>query len=220
MGTEQLSIDSDEGSAVESFFQQQALFGRYRLPLTIVFVTGIVWALQPVGLYYALDPSVGGDIQNAVATDWMIQFLVPFFLWILFWLGFVLVVYFYVGARLRAGRLFKLTGWGMAPFALAGAIRSAGRYYAYQGATLPVGVIPGRFPSEWNGYGELVAAHSDDLLIVGTNVGGLIFLVASAYVWVFAVRFSTDIDDWRDAVVTVVVPVVAYAAYVLFRNLG
>jgi len=81
-------------------------------------------------------------------------------------------------------------------------------------------VIQGRFPSEWNGYNELVAAHADHVLIVGTNVGSLLFLAASVYIWTFAVRFSTDIDDRRDALVTVVVPVVVFVAYVIFRNVG
>lgn len=206
---------SHEGSTTsDSFFRNQALYGRYRWPTLIALLTGFVWALQPVAIYYALEPGEGENIQNAIATDTMVHFLIPLFLWVFFWIAFVILGHF-SGARMRVGRLFKLTGWGMAPFALIGAVRALGKYYAYQGETLPIGVTIGRFPSEWRGYNELIAAVSGDQLLVAANVGSCIFLLLSGYIWLYTVRYSTNLEERRKIVIIVAVPTLLFVAYTI-----
>lgn len=211
-------MSHERESATDSFFRDQALYGRYRLPTFIALLTGVVWALQPVALYYALDLEVRENIQNAVATDTMIHFLIPIGLWLYFWITFVVIAHFR-GARIKVGRLFKLIGWGMAPFALMGLVRAAGRYYAYQGAEIPVGVTVGRFPSEWNGYHELIGEVSGDPLLVGTTLGSLVFLLLSAYFWIPAVKYSTNLEDRKNILLVVGIPILLYALYTAVPSL-
>lgn len=211
-------MSHEKESVAASFFRDQALYGRYRLPTFIALLTGIIWSLQPIALYYALDLDVRENIQNAVATDTMIHFLIPLGLWIYFWIAFVVLAHFR-GGRIKAGRLFKLIGWGMAPFALIGAVRAAGRYYAYQGAEIPVGVTIGRFPSEWNGYNKLIGEVSGDPLLVGTTVGSCIFLLLSAYLWIYAVKYSTNLEELRDILIVISVPIILFFGYTAIPSL-
>lgn len=211
---------SHEGSTgPDSFFHNQALYGKYRWPTVIVMLSGIIWALQPVATYYAIDPEAQDLIQNAVAVDTMINFLVPAFLWLGFWIAFVSLTYF-LGGRLRAGRMFKLTAWGMAPFALVGAVRAAGKYYVYQDATIPIGVTVGRFPSEWRGYNEMLAESASDQLLVGTIIGSCVFLLLSAYLWMYAVRYSTNLEDRKKIATIVAIPTLIYIGYSIISAFG
>jgi len=214
MSTEEVT-GPENASALDSFFFDQALYGRYRLPMLIVFVTGVVWGVQPVAIYYALDVEVRDQIQNAIATDVMAHFLAPVVLWILFWLGFVVLGYYVAGARMRMGRLFKLTGWGMLPFVPIGLVRGAVKHVTYQGAELPIGVLMGQFPSEWEGYKAIVAEQAGDPLLVAATVGSCLFLILSAYVWVYAFKYSSDTEDRRDHLTVVAVPTLLYVAYVV-----
>jgi len=213
------AIKPEDATGFDSFFFDQALYGRYRLPFAIAFVTGIVWAFQPVATYYALTPEAREQIQNAVATDWMIHFLVPFLLWILFWVGFVVLGYYLLGVRMQMGRLFKLTGWGIAPFAPAGMIRAAGKYLAYQGKDLPVGVLMGQFPSEWDGYHAVISETAGNTFLVASDFLGCAFVLLSAYIWLYAFKYSTDAESRREVAPAVAVPIVLYVAYVLLAAL-
>lgn len=211
-------MSTEDNTVPDLFFRDQALYGRYRMPMFIVMLSGFLWAMQPVVTYYALNPEVQEQIQNAVAMDTMIHFLIPGFLWVGFWVAFALLAHF-LGARMRADRLFKLTAWGMAPFALVGFVRTVGKYYVYQDATLPVGVTVGRFPSEWRGYNELLAEFSSDPIFIGTVLGSCIFLLLSGYLWLFAIKYSTDLEDPKKIYITVVVPIAVYVGYTVVSTL-
>jgi hypothetical protein len=220
MGTGETRAGPRTETAVDSFFYDQALYGRYRLPTLIAFVTGIVWALQPVAIYYSMDVEARENIKNAIATDWMIHFITPAVFWILFWIAFVILGYYVVGARMRMGRLFKLTGWGIVSFSLMGIGRAAGKYFAYQSQEIPVGVLMGQFPSEWNGYNAMVAVTEGHPMIVGTNIASLVFMLVSAYIWFYAFKYSTDIKDRRDILIVVGIPILLYAAYVIYYSVA
>lgn len=195
----------------DSFFQKQALFGRYRIPTAIALITGLAWAFQPVATYYALDPDVRINIMNATAAEWIIHFMIPFGLWIYFWIAFVLLTKF-LGGRLRMGRLFKLTGWGLAPIALAGLVRAAGKHVVFQGETLPHEVRRGVMSAELEGYEAMVAEVGADPVLVAATVASCLLLILSGYIWSFSVRYATDLE--RQEVLTVVtIPTVIYAAY-------
>ena len=205
-------MSQKDGTALDSFFRDQALYGRYRWPLSFVVVAGVLWAMQPVAIYYSLGSAVGDQIQNAIAIDTLIHLVIPGFLWLYFWVAFVLLSHF-SGGRIRVGRLFRLTAWGMLPFALIGAVRALGKYYAYQGRELPIGVVIGRFPSEWRGYSQLTAEYAEEPLLVGSLVGSCALLLASVYVWMFVIKYSTDLKDRRKIRAIALVPTVGYVGY-------
>jgi hypothetical protein len=211
-------MSQKDGTALDSFFRDQALYGRYRWPLSFVVVAGVLWAMQPVAIYYSLGSAVGDQIQNAIAIDTLIHFVIPGFLWLYFWAAFVLLSHF-SGGRMRVGRLFRLTAWGMLPFALIGAVRALGKYYAYQGKELPIGVVIGRFPSEWRGYSQLTAEYAEEPLLVGSLVGSCALLLASVYVWTFVIKYSTDLEDRRKIRAIALVPTVGYVGYAVGSTL-
>lgn len=209
---------SSSSTSVGSFFRNQALFGRYRLPSFIALLTAIVWALQPVVIFYALDSGEGAKIQNALAVDWIIHFLVPFSIWVYFWVAFSLIAYL-MGRRMRMGRLFKLTGWGMAPFVLVGLARTVGKYYTFQGADFPIPVVRGRFESEWEGYQALVAEAAGDPTLVGATAVSCAFLLLSGYIWTYAIKYSTDLENRKKILTIVSIPTLIYAAYSMYTVL-
>jgi hypothetical protein len=99
-----------------------------------------------------------------------------------------------------------------------GLVRAAGRYIVFQGAELPIGVLMGRFPSEWEGYQALVAEHTGAPLLVAVDLGSCVFLLLSAYIWSYAFKYSTDTEDRRDIVTVIAVPTFLYVAYVVWYS--
>jgi len=201
---------------LDPFFEDQALFGRYRGVAVIMALTGLSWALQPVAIFYALETGADVSIQNALAADWIIRFISPFFLWFVFWLAFALIVKL-LGGKLRYGRLFKLVGWGFAPMILTGITRAVGRYYAFKGASLPRPVRRGEMFSEFEGYRELVAQFHGDPVIVGTTLASCTFVAFSAYFWLYAVKYSSTINR-RQRFIVVSIPALCYVGYSLLET--
>lgn len=218
MSTEDQSAVPENVTGLDSFFAKQALFGKYRLPVLIALFTGFVWAIQPVAIYYTLEVNTRENIKNAVAVDWMVHFIIPLVFWVVFSALFVLVSYYVVSARMRVGRMFKLTGWGLFPFALIGLVRAAAKYFVFENAEIPTGVIMGRFPSEWDGYQALTTAHAGDTLLVAANIGSCVFLLLSAYIWTYSIKNSTDLEEYRDILIIVSVPTLLYLVYTIFTN--
>lgn len=195
----------------DSFFKDQALFGRFRLPTLIAILAGIAWGFQPIAIYYAMDAESRVNIMNAVSAEWIIHFMIPWGIWLFFWVAFYVGVKAY-GGRVRVGRLFKLVGWGLAPFTLIGLVRAAGKYYAFQGVSLPHDVRRGVMSAELRGYENMLAEVGAHSAIVAATVASCLFLLLSAYVWRYAIRHSTDLED-RRVLVVIAVPTVLYALY-------
>lgn len=195
----------------DSFFKDQALYGRFRLPTLLAVVTGIAWGFQPIAIYYAMDPESRVSIMNAISAEWIIHFLIPWGVWLFFWAAFYTGVKAY-GGRVRVGRLFKLVGWGLAPFTFIGLVRAAGKYYAFQGEPLPHEVRRGVMSAELRGYEDMLAEVGAAPAIVGATVVSCLFLILSGYIWVYAVRHSTDLED-RQIFVVVAVATGIYALY-------
>ncbi len=198
---------------IDSFFKDQALYGRFRIPTLIALLTGIAWAFQPVATFYALDQDVRIDIMNAAAAEWIVHFMTPFGIWLFVWAAFFALAKL-LGGRIRVGRLFKLSGWGLAPVAVFGLVRAVGNYYAFQGVTLPHEVRRGVMSAELEGYENMVAEVGADPAIVAATAAGCLLLVPSAFLWMYAVRHSTDLEH-RQVLVVVALPTLALAAYFL-----
>lgn len=201
-------------SSVDSFFREQSQFGRYRLPVLIVTLAGLAMGLRSIAVYYGLG-SDGSVLSNAVTVSFVLDFGEPIALWLLFTAAFYVLSKLF-GARTRFGRMFKLAGWGFAPFVVFGALRAVGTYFAVQGATVPESVQAGVIGSEQEGFRTIVSQASGDPALVAATVVGCLFLLSSGYIWVQAVDNSTTLERNQEWIV-VGVPLVAYVVYVLMQ---
>lgn len=201
-------------SSVDSFFREQSQFGRYRLPVLIVTLAGLAMGFRSIAVYYGLG-SEGSVLSNAITISFVLNFGEPVALWILFTVAFYVLAKLF-GARIRFGRMFKLAGWGFAPFVLFGALRAVGTYFAVQGATVPESVRPGVIGSEQEAYQAIVSQASGDPVLVAATLVGCLLLLLSGYVWVQVVDNSTTLEPKQEWIV-VGVPLVAYVIYVLLQ---
>ena len=201
-------------NSVDSFFREQSQFGRYRLPILVVGLAGLAMGLRSIAVYYGLG-SGGSVLSNAITVSFVFNFGEPIILWMVFTFAFYVLAKLF-GARTRFGRMFKLAGWGFAPFVLFGALRAAGTYIAVQDATVPDSVQPGVIASEQEAYRAILNQANGDPVLVAATVVGCLFFLLSSYIWVQAVDNSTDLEHTQEWVV-VAVPVAAYVVYVLLQ---
>lgn len=208
MATEQRDIDS--------FFEQEAQFGRTRRSVAVVFLTALAMGAQSLATYYAL----GADrleVSNALTVEFAYQFGEPILLWValtgvLYLLGRVFT------SRIRIGRLFKLLGWGFVPMIATGLLGAVGRYIAFSDVAVPDDVQVGVLESEREAYAAMSAEVAGDPVLVGTVVAGSLFVLVSGYLWTVALEYSSNLDRGRAGLVTAV-PVVVYVAFTILRVL-
>jgi hypothetical protein len=189
-------MSQQDETGLKPFFQNQALYGRYRWPTLFVAVAGLVWAMQPIAVYYSLGADVGDQIQNAIAVDAFVHFTIPAALWLYFWITFALLSHY------------------------SGAVRALAKYYIYQGKELPIGVVIGRFPSEWRGYNQLTAEYAGEPLLIGSLAGSCIFLLISIYIWTFVIYYSTNIEDRTKVRAIATLPTLGYVSYAIVSHFG
>jgi hypothetical protein len=181
-----------------------------------VLLAGVALAFQSVAVYYALGPRAN-DLNNAITVEVIIGFGTSIVLWLIF-TGVFSVLMRLLTSRIRFGRLFKLVGWGFVPFVFAGLVWSAGRYFAFQGQTVPDGVRVGVLSSEREALQSITAGVTGDPVLVATTAVGCVFVLLSGYLWSFAVEYSSDLNR-RRATLIAGVPVVLYIVRVLLRVL-
>lgn len=210
-----MAVDSVSG--VDSFFKEQAQFGRYQLPTLIVFLASLALALQSIAVYYALG-SDGTTISNAITIEFAFQMGEVVILWLLFTAAFY-VLSKLAGARVRIGRLFKLTGWGFASFIPAGIAWAIGDYYAFRGLSVPEGVRVGVLRSEREAFGALVAQTQGDPVLLGITAFGCLFVLFGGYLWAMAIEYSSNLERQRAMLVAAVPPIV-YIGYRLLTAVG
>ena len=199
----------------DAFFEDQARFGRNRLPLLIVFITGFAIGLQSVAVHYALGDDASA-LANALTVTFFFEWLRPFVLWI----GFTFIFYILAkvfNARLRFGRLFKLVGWGFIPFIFSGVIWAIGRYLVFQNQEVPDGVREGVLSSELDAYESILETIAGEPVLVITTVIGCIFVVGSGMIWIKAVSLSSDLND-RQAHLVAGIPVFLYILFEIYRS--
>lgn len=207
-------MDTPSLESVDTFFEKQSKFGRYRIPTLVVFTAGLALALRSIALYYGIS-SNRDALSNAIVVSFTANLFEPVFLWVLFTGVFYVLVKLF-GGRARIGRLFKLAGWGFAPFVVFGILRAIGTYYAVRDEVVPDSVRPGVIGSEQEGYSAIMAQASGDPVLVAATAVGCLFLLLSGYLWVYAVDESTDLNDRQERIV-VAIPLVIYTAYALLQ---
>lgn len=194
----------------DQFFEEKAQFGRLRLAGLVVTLVGFAYALQSIAMYYALGAQ-RTEVSNAITVEFAARFAEPVLLWA------VLTVVFYLaakllGARVRFGRLLKLTGIGFIPFVLTGLAWSVGYYLSFRDLTVPE-VRVGVLASEREALAALSADVTGDPELVGATVVGCLFALTAIYFWGLAIDYSSDIDSRRTSWLIAAIPAVAYVLY-------
>jgi len=188
----------------EEFFERQARQGSYKGPGVVLFITGLAFALQHVAAYYTLGPG-RTEFVSVFTVLFTAQLLEPVLLWVVFSIAF----YFFavsLGGDVLVGRVFRLSGWGYLPLALAGVTWTVGRWVVLDGAAIP-DFSAGVLGEELEAYGQIVAQHSGELVAV--FLAGCVFFAASIYLWVHAIKKSGQLST-RTATIATVAPVVFY----------
>ena len=209
-------MPSDLSDAFNEFYEQRALFGRLWVASLIVLLSAFAFGFQAIGIYYALGAG-RFDIANAVTIEWAFRFAEPLLLWGILSVFFLMAIRV-LGEQVRFGRLIKLTGFGFAPLIASGLIWSVGHYIAYQGIPVPEGVRIGVLSSERDAFVEITAQASGDPSLVGSIAVGGLFLIASVYLWVVGIEYSSSLDR-RRATAIAALPAVLYFAFSIVRFL-
>lgn len=198
-------------TSTDDFFEQQARQGTYKGPGVVLAITGLAFALQHIGTYYALGPGRTRFV-SAFTILFTTQLLEPLLLWIVFSMVFY-VIASSLGGDILIGRVFRLSGWGFLPLILTGLVWTIARHVVLQSAPVP-DFTRGVLQEELNAYGQIVAQHSEALEVV--FLVGSIFLLSSIYLWAYAIKKSGTVTT-RAAVISAAFPTVVY---VLFRVQG
>lgn len=197
------------------FFKHQAQFGKLRLSGVVMLFAGIAYALQSIAVYYALGAD-RTNLANAITVEFAILFLEPLVVWAIFTVVFYLFAKL-LGARIRTGRLFKLTGLGFLPIIMTGLVWSVGHYMAVRGQTVS-DVRVGVLGDEREAYATLIEQVVGDPILVATTLIGCVFILASIYLWGLAIEYSSDLER-RRTIVIAAVPAIAYVVYSMLQVL-
>lgn len=200
----------------DQYFEEKAQFGRLRLAGLVITLVGFAYALQSIAMYYSLGAQ-RTELSNAITIEFGARFLEPVLLW-----GILTTVFYLaaklLGARVRFGRLLKLTGIGFIPFVLTGLVWSIGYYLAFQDLTVP-DVRVGVLGSEREALAALSAEATADPALVGATVVGCLLALVAVYFWGLAIDYSSNIDSRRTSWLIAAVPAIAYVLYSVVRVL-
>lgn len=199
----------------DGFFERRADDPGWLGPIGVVLVAGIisiVAALPSLQFMSSLFSGIQGG--EMVATFTWVGAIVggllgPFIRWLLYGVAFFVVSAVAFDPDGSAGDLFALTGWGFVPTIPAAIVNGIASYFVFSGRQLPQNMSP----QEIVQYSQ--SLQSDPALMVASAVG-IVFLLWSAFLWTFAVKYARDLP-FRDAAITVAVPV---GIAVLFRLPG
>jgi hypothetical protein len=198
----------------DSFFGSRAENPRLLVPFGIVLLAAI---LAAVAAY--IVPNVAGQALQQAAQQQgqqfnqstvqavssifgtlttVFSFIGAFISWIIYSIVFYLIARFAFSGDGSLGNTFAFTGWGFVPTVIGNIISVIATYYVFAGVTLPENA---EAASE-----ILTQLQSDPALLVATLIG-LVLLLWSGAIWMYAMRHLHDIS-LRNAAITVWIPVI------------
>ncbi|MFB6218130.1 MAG: YIP1 family protein [Halobacteriaceae archaeon] len=197
----------------ESFFERIAQFGRVGRSMAVLGVIGAAYSLQALVLVPLL-----GDRLNAyaggVSGELFLTFFQPFVVWVVFVVA-IWPVAKILGGRPSVGRLINTSAWALSPLVATGVFWTIGRYLALADAQVPPPVEYQGFPRE---SAALVALYlrpaSSEVVFLAFRGLGLLFVLASFYLMVYAVQAISELDRTK-AAIAVAPPALFYLAVAL-----
>lgn len=155
----------------------------------------------------AISRQLWGTVAHPLAGAYL--------LWVLYSVGFFFVSWFFNG-RGSILKVAKLTAWGFVPLAIANLIH----YGSWAVATTYV-----ELETEIRGTGDsgkvafLLNELRNEPIAIGATVVGILLVLWSAYLLVFAVKHSRSLSK-EDAMKTVAVVAAVHVAYLVWSLLG
>lgn len=170
-----------------TFMREQTKYRGIRTQAYLLFVIGLVFALQHIGTYYQLGDA-GLDVYEVILLHATINLLLPFLIWIASTFLIAILARYLVG-RILIGDIFRLSGWSLFPLVFAGLIQTAGRLYALRDVDAPELGMFSHLSVEWEEYrAYLETANSDPVFLVAT-------IVAIPFVLYIGYLLTTAIEE-------------------------
>ena len=212
MGADKMSVTP----TMELFLQRKAATGRLYVPTLSAILLGAALLSQTYVLYLALGEQFIEQIDLLVIFG-LYRLIEGFIIWGLFTASFYILAVLAGGTPLF-GHIFRVAGWGLAPFIPAALIWAMGQYYALQAVAYP-DWEPFGMEQEWAKLNEYTAATHGDPLLVGSTVLGCTVLSLSAYIWAHGLTTACDVSR-RRAWIIASIPLMFYSCWRLLGAFG
>ena len=198
----------------DSFFRRRTdnpgLLPAFGIVLLAAILAAVVPYLQPnvIGQTFQgiaqqqgqqINQSAAQAVSTAIGTlAIIIPFIGAFVSWLIYTVVFYLIARFAFSGDGTFGGTLAFTGWGFVPTVLGNIIGVIATYYVFAGVTLPE-----NSEAALETYTQL---QSDPALFIAGLIG-LILLLWSGVIWMYAMRHLHDLS-LRNAAITVWIPVV------------
>ena len=202
----------------DEFFRERAASPpNLQLPLLIILIGGVI---SGINAYLVTGLMARGMTEETVQYLLILQFssfnfalIMVFVLWVLFSVVFYGISSFLKGEG-RFKKLLEVIGFGYLPWLLGTIVTTA--IFVAVSPTIQVPVIDIMDPQQAAETGRTIRGifAENTYLMIGWVVG-VLFIIWTAYLWVFGIQHSGKIE-LRFAVITVVLPVASYIFYSAF----
>ena len=164
----------------------------------LVAVIGVVGSYPVIqATISALPPEAGTFVTVIRVVGAVVGVLVTLLIWALYAVAFHAIAYVVFDGDGGFRDVLALTGWGFVPSVFASIVNAAVNFIVFSGVQFPDDPAQvGRFVRELQSRPEFLVA----------GVLGIVFLLWSAFLWTFAVRYAEGLD-LREAALTVAGPV-------------
>ena len=164
----------------------------------IVAVIGVVGSYPVIrATISALPPEAGTFVTVIQVVGAVVGVVVTFVIWLLYAVAFRAIAYVLFDGDGSFRDVFALVGWGFVPSVFAGLASAVVNFVVFGGVQFPDDPAQvARFARELQSRPEFLVA----------GVLGIVFLLWSAFLWTFAVRYAEGLD-LREAALTVAGPV-------------
>ncbi len=183
-----------------------------KIPALIALVIGLVGAVSAalmanmiVGILPTEAQAFGVIVVGFAVAGGVIG---GFLTWIVYGIIFYALSMVFKGEGSLA-RTLEVTGYGFLPQVFGGIVGAFISYQIISNLTIPVARSPEEIAAVTENFTEMLV--SDPLMQVAALVG-IIFLIWSANIWIFGMKYARNLS-MRDAALTVGIPVALYILY-------
>lgn len=201
--------------SLNSFVDRQIKYKTLRPQFAILFVAGVLFALDLGSVYYHFSGTEARSIYGAVLFMLMAGYLlIPLLVWFVGTLVIFLIARM-IGARVQFGILLRANGWGMIPFVGTGLCLSVGRFFALQGVNPCEHPVVSCDPVTYNPLSAQVeaiysfaASATSEPIFLGLYIIGLLLFLVTGYLWIVTAQAVSTLTR-EGAMVVTSVPVAA-----------
>jgi hypothetical protein len=171
---------------------------RPALVVLIVAVIGVIGSYPVIqATISALPPEAGAFVTVIQVVGAVFGVVVSFIIWVLYAVAFRGIAYILFDGDGSFRDTFALVGWGFVPAVFGGLANAAVNFVVFSGVQFPDD------PAQVAQFAQELQSRPEFLV---AGVLGIAFLLWSAFLWTFAVRYAEGLD-LREAALTVAGPV-------------